>query len=88
MSPQDWAAFILTISTLITVAVGGVRFLVKHYFDAMKTELKPNGGGSMKDQITRLESRMNEADHMRRQMDKKIDKIYEALLTYAIKDKD
>lgn len=86
MTPSDWATFILTVGSILGLAVGGVRFLVKHYFDAMKAELKPNGGGSMKDQVTRLEERMNEADHMRRQMDKKIDRIYEALLTYVAKD--
>ena len=45
-------------------------------------ELKPNSGSSIKDQVTRLEERMNEADYMRRETNKKIDKIYEILLTH------
>ena len=33
----------------------GVKWLVKHYFDDIKAELKPNGGSSIKDQVTKLE---------------------------------
>ena len=32
-----------------------IRWLVKHYLDEMKAEFKPNGGGSMKDAVNRLE---------------------------------
>jgi hypothetical protein len=86
MSTQDWAAFILTLVTIITIAVGGVRFLVKHYFSEMKSELRPNSGSSLKDQVTRLELRANEADQMRRDMDKKLDKMYSILIEYISKN--
>ena len=86
MSAQDWAAFILTLATILTIAVGGVRFLVKHYFAEMKAELKPNSGSSLKDQVTRLELRANEADQMRRDMDKKLDKMYSILIEYISKN--
>jgi hypothetical protein len=86
MSTQDWAAFILTLATILTIAVGGVRFLVKHYFEEMKAELKPNSGSSLKDQVTRLELRSNEADQMRRDMDKKLDKMYSILIEYISKN--
>jgi hypothetical protein len=33
-----------------------VRWLVKHYL----AELKPNGGGSVKDQVNRLEERVDQ----------------------------
>ena len=36
--------------------IGMVRWLVKHYL----SELIPNGGSSLKDQITRLEARQYE----------------------------
>jgi hypothetical protein len=41
----------------ITVGItGGIRWLVKHYLN----ELKPNGGGSVKDQVNRLEERVDQ----------------------------
>lgn len=56
MSVGDWVA---VVSVSIT-ALGGVtvlvQFLVKHYL----AELKPNGGESMKDQVGRLEKRVDE----------------------------
>lgn len=85
MTIQDWAGFILTSLTILTLIVGGIRFLVKHYFAEMKSELKPNSGSSMKDQVTRLEMRVNEADQMRREMDKKLDKMYNILIDHVAK---
>jgi hypothetical protein len=32
-----------------------VQFMIKHYL----SELKPNGGGSIKDQVNRLEARVD-----------------------------
>lgn len=88
MSASDWAAFVLACLTILGIVSGGVRFLVKHYFSEMKSELKHNGGSSIKDQVTRLEERMNEADYMRRETNKKIDKIYEILLTHIARNSD
>ena len=48
-------AITISISTVITTAALGVKWLVKHYFDEIKKEIKPNSGSSMKDQVTRLE---------------------------------
>lgn len=56
MSPMDWAGLAVAIATLVTAYVGSIRWLVKHYLD----ELKPNGGGSVKDQVNRLESRIDQ----------------------------
>ena len=57
MSAQDWAGFILTILSIIG-AVGVVgRWIVKKYVEEIMSELKPNSGSSMKDQITRLEEK-------------------------------
>lgn len=50
MSWQDIAA-IISFAGGLTVAV---RFLTKHYL----AELKPNGGSSMNDRLTRLEERV------------------------------
>lgn len=54
MTPQDWAAFILTVLTIGGVLVGVIKFLIKHYL----SELKPNSGSSLKDSVTRLETKV------------------------------
>ena len=54
MSAQDIAALAVAATTVIGSFIGLVRWLVKHYL----AELKPNGGSSMNDRITRLEARV------------------------------
>jgi hypothetical protein len=54
MSVQDMAAIAVAATTVIGSFIGSVRWLVKHYL----AELKPNGGSSMNDRITRLEARV------------------------------
>ena len=54
MSVQDTAAIAVAVTTVIGSFIGSVRWLVKHYL----AELKPNGGSSMNDRITRLEERV------------------------------
>jgi hypothetical protein len=71
----------ISIATILSLTAAGVRWLVKHYL----SELKPNGGGSLKDKINVLEARINEADQMRRDMNKKIDKMYDILIDYISK---
>ena len=83
MSVQDWAALILSVLTIVGIMAGGIKFLVKHYL----VELKPNSGSSMKDQISRLETRINEADVKRSDMNKKLDHMYDILLDYIAKSK-
>jgi hypothetical protein len=54
MTPADWAALAVSITTLLGAMVMGVRHLVKHYL----SELRPNGGSSVKDQVNRLEEKV------------------------------
>jgi hypothetical protein len=54
MSVMDIAALAVAATTVIGSFIGLVRWLVKHYL----AELKPNGGNSMNDRITRLEERV------------------------------
>ena len=54
MSAMDTAALAVAVTTVIGSFIGSVRWLVKHYL----AELKPNGGSSMNDRITRLEARV------------------------------
>ena len=56
MNANDWAAMGVALVTLLVAFTGLVRHLVKHYL----SELKPNSGASVKDQISRLEKRVDE----------------------------
>jgi hypothetical protein len=56
MSAQDWSALAVALMTLTAGFAGFVKWLVKHYL----SELKPNGGGSVKDQVNRLEERVDQ----------------------------
>ena len=56
MSPMDWAGLALAMATLIGVFLSALRFLILHYL----SELKENSGSSVKDQVTRLETRVDE----------------------------
>jgi hypothetical protein len=71
---ESVAAITVSILSIITSLAIGIRWLVKHYFDAIKAEFKPNGGSSLKDQVNRLEIQHNK-------LDAKVDKIYELLIT-------
>lgn len=82
MSPANWAALIVSIFTIVAFVAGSIKWLTKHYFDEIRSEIRPNSGTSLKDQVTRLEVRMNEANEMRRDMDKKIDRMFDTLLTH------
>lgn len=56
MTAQDYAALTVSLITIGGAFIAMTRWLVKHYL----AELKPNGGGSVKDQVNRLESRVDE----------------------------
>ena len=56
MSAIDWAALAVAVSTIMGAFLAALRFLILHYL----SELKPNSGSSVKDQVTRLETRVDE----------------------------
>ena len=56
MSPEEWAGFGAGVISVLSGVLIGLRFLVKGWLN----ELRPNGGASMKDQITRLEKRVDD----------------------------
>jgi hypothetical protein len=62
MNTTQWAGLIVSAMSIVAGFATLVRWLVKHYL----YELKPNGGSSVKDQVNRLEVR--------------VDAIYEMLL--------
>ena len=55
MSPQDYAALAVAIVTVLGGVTAMLQFLIKHYLQ----ELKPNSGSSLKDQVNRLETRVD-----------------------------
>ena len=60
MTIANWASLIVAIIAITTGFAVAVRWLVKHYL----YELRPNGGGSLKDQVNRLERRVDEVIDM------------------------
>ena len=56
MTPEEWAGFGAGVIAVLSGVLIGLRFLVKGWLN----ELRPNGGQSMKDQITRLEKRVDD----------------------------
>lgn len=56
MTPQEWAGIVVAISTLVAGFAASVRWMVKHYL----YELKPNSGSSLKDQVNRLEDKVEQ----------------------------
>jgi hypothetical protein len=60
MTPTNWASLIVAGIAVVTAFAGTIRWMVKHYL----YELRPNGGQSLKDQVNRLEQRLNEVIDM------------------------
>jgi hypothetical protein len=54
MTPNEWAGLTVAVTTLVGTLAMTVRHLVKHYL----SELRPNGGSSVKDQVNRLEEKV------------------------------
>lgn len=82
MSAQDWAGLILTILSIVAVVGAGVRWIVKKYVEDIMAELKPNSGSSMKDQITRLETKMDHGSHQVTRLEEKMDKVFEMMINH------
>ena len=85
MTIQDWASLIVAILTIVSSIAFAIKWLVKHYL----SELKTNGGSSVKDQINRLEDAMEEqrVDSImsRDRQEKKLDEMYRILLEHIVK---
>ena len=54
MTPNEWAGLAVAVTTLVGTLALTVRHLVKHYL----SELRPNGGSSVKDKINLLEEKV------------------------------
>jgi hypothetical protein len=72
MTTNEWLGIAVAISTLIGSLAIGVRFLVKHYL----SELKPNGGASLRDE-------QNRQGETIKRLENRVDEIYRLLLNRA-----
>lgn len=82
MTIQDWLGLSLTSLSILAIIGVSIRWVIKHYVADILKELKPNGGSSLKDQVNRLEAKVEEADFKRREMSVKLDHMYELLVDY------
>lgn len=91
----SWASDVLAllgiIGAIATIAAILIRHEVKKNLNEIKAEFKPNGGGSLKDQVNRLEKghisledRFNRIDKKVDDMDSKVDTI----VNFILKTKD
>jgi len=55
MNATDLAAWAVGVIAVLGGMASYTQFMIKHYL----TELKPNGGSSIKDQVNRLEVRVD-----------------------------
>jgi hypothetical protein len=82
---QDWASLIVAILTIVSSIAFAIKWMVKHYL----SELKPNSGSSMKDQISRLESAVDDqridSIKSRDRQEKKLDEMYQILIDHIAK---
>jgi hypothetical protein len=72
MTPTDWLGICVAVSTLLGSLAVAVRFLVKHYL----SELKPNGGSSLRDEQNRQGATI-------KRLEDRVDEIYRLLLNRA-----
>ena len=56
MTPNEWVGIAVAVTTLAGTLAIVVRHLVKYYL----SELRPNGGSSLKDSVDRLERQVEE----------------------------
>jgi hypothetical protein len=74
MTVQDWTAIVAAIATALAGVTAMLRFLVKHYL----SELKPNGGNSMRDSVNINTERLN-------RVEARVDDIYRMLCERSTK---
>ena len=56
MQLKDYLTMAVAVIAIISAFAGSMRWMVKHYLN----ELRPNGGSSIKDSISRLEIRVDD----------------------------
>jgi hypothetical protein len=65
MTPNEWVAIAVGVCAVLTSLLVGLRWVIKSYL----AELKPNGGSSIKDTISRLEQQSS-------RLEKRVDDLF------------
>jgi hypothetical protein len=85
MQWYEWIPITLGIIGITTAILAAIRFFIKYHvresMEDIKHELKPNGGTSIKDQVTRLETKQNESIERQHEEDDRFDKRLDKLET-------
>ena len=55
MTPNEWAAVGGVVLSTLAAVYSSMRFMIK----AVMRELQPNGGSSLRDQVNRIEARVD-----------------------------
>ena len=55
MTPNEWAAVGGLVLSILAAVYSAMRFIIR----AVMRELTPNGGNSLKDQVNRIEARVD-----------------------------
>lgn len=76
MDTQDIAAIIGAVATVIGGLAVGIKWMVTHYL----SELKNNGGASIKDVVTRLAHTQTQQGEEISRLGGRVDAIYQFLL--------
>jgi hypothetical protein len=79
----EWVPIILGILGILTAILAAVRFFVRYHvkegMQDIRHELRPNGGSSIKDQVTRLEAKQIEIANKQHEDDLRFDKRLDKL---------
>lgn len=76
MDSQNIAAIIGAVATVMGGLAVGIKWTIKHYL----SELKPNGGSSVKDQIVALTRSQSQQGEEISRLGSRVDAIYQFLL--------
>ena len=100
MSAADWAGFTLTILSIATIFLAGLRWYIdiklepvksqiesiKEAIEDVRSETKTNGGSSMRDEIKQIKSEQEHAREKRKETKEKLDHMYDILLDFISKN--
>jgi len=91
----SWASDVLALIGILgaigTIIAIWIRFEVKKNFNEIKAEFKPNGGGSLKDQVNRLEQGHENLETRFNNIDQKVDNLdgkVDTIVNFILKNKD
>lgn len=74
MTIPDWATTVSGVIALLAALWASHRFITRSLIKDYLSELKPNGGTSMKDKVNSIEGKVNKLEN-------RIDQIYLLLIT-------